>query len=79
MPSHENDKKRRRRPTRESLIQKGTPAIRFELPDNALAGPAPPAPNSGGVSEDVGARSIAPSVSNPSVPTPPELGAGGLS
>ena len=37
MPSHENDKKRRRRPTRESLIQKGTPAIRFELPDNALA------------------------------------------
>ena len=40
---------------------------------------APPAPNSGGVREDVGARSIAPSVSNPSVPTPPELGAGGLS
>ena len=42
MPSQENDKKRRRRPTRESLIQKGAPAIRFELPDNALAGPAPP-------------------------------------
>jgi len=46
MPSHENDcndKTSRRRPTRESLIQKGAPAIRFELPDNALAGP-PPAP-----------------------------------
>ena len=72
MPSHENDKKRRRRPTRESLIQKGAPAIRFELPDNALAGPAPSAPNSGG-----GGREAAPDSGLISSPAPPELGAGG--
>lgn len=47
MPSHENNPdgkpRRRRTPTRESLIEKGASPLRFELPDNALAG-FPPAP-----------------------------------
>ncbi len=53
MPSHENNRNgnnrngrpRRRRPTRESLIEEGASPIRFELPDNALAG-YPPVPAS---------------------------------
>ena len=88
MPSHENNRdqnnkdgkpRRRRRPTRESLIEKGASPIRFELPDNALAGfppapvpppplrlEAPPAPINGGAGEEAILS-----------PAPPELGAGG--
>jgi len=48
MPSHENNqsgkpRRPRRVPARESLTEKGAGPIRFELPDNALAG-FPPAP-----------------------------------
>ena len=105
MPSHENDRngdygngykpggkdrRRRRRPTRESLIEKSASPIRFELPDNALAGyppvPEPPPPISLEVPLALEASPAPTTVDGGGTrgegspnPTPPELGAGGRS
>jgi len=70
MPSHENNQDnnpRQRRPTREGLFDKGASPIRFELPDNALAGP-PPVPEaptpvpSPGTGEGTGVGAVTPAL-----------------
>ena len=89
MPSHENNRdhndkdgkprRRRRRPTRESLIEKGASPIRFELPDNALAGfpPAPVPPPPFRLEAPAGEEGAINRVPTGPAPAPPELGAGG--